>query len=178
MALHKTCDGLRRRDFLKVGVAGGAGLTLANYLRWAEANEVQPSTGKAGIFIELPGGPSHMDTFDLKPDAPKEYRGTFNPIETNVSGIQISEHLPKLAKCMDKYVIMRGVTHTLGAHQLGREYVSTGNRPIPVLEFPGYAAVAAKEFTAPQDLPPSISIPRSGQRPGYLGVKYAPLEHE
>ncbi len=173
--IHQTCDGMRRREFLRVGVAGGAGLTLANYLALAEAGEVKESKAKAGIFINLTGGPTHMDTFDLKPDAPKEYRGTFNPIETNVNGIQISEHLPKLAKCMDKFTIMRGVTHTLGAHALGSEYVNTGNRPIPATEFPGYAAVVSKELQAPAELPPAVSIPNSRQRAGYLGVKYAPM---
>ncbi len=173
---HKTCDGVRRREFLKVGAIGGAGLTLANYLRLAEAGEVNnKAPAKAGIFIDLTGGPSHMDTFDLKPDAPAEYRGTFNPIDTNVPGIQISEHLPKLAQCMDKYTIMRGVSHTLGAHALGREYVNTGNRPIPATEFPGYAAVVAKEMPSEQDLPPAVAIPRGNQRAGYLGVKYSPL---
>jgi len=176
MPTHKTCDGVTRRDVLKVGALGGAGLTLANFLQLAEAGAVEEnSKAKAGIFIDLTGGPSHMDTFDLKPDAPKEYRGTFNPIETNVSGIQISEHLPKLAKCMDKFTIFRGVSHTLGAHALGREYVNTGNRPIPALEYPGYAAVMTKEFQAPSDLPPAVSIPRANQRAGFLGVKYSPL---
>ncbi len=175
MAIHKTCDGMNRRDLLKVGAFGATGLTLAGYLRMAEAGEVQDAKAKAGIFIDLQGGPSHMDTFDLKPDAPSEYRGTFNPIKTNVDGIEISEHLPKLAKCADKYAIIRGVTHTLGAHQLGSEYVNTGNRPLPSLEYPGYAAVVAKELPAPTDLPPAVSIPNSRQRAGFLGVKYAPL---
>jgi hypothetical protein len=129
MAIHETCDGMRRRDMLKVG-AFGAGLTLAQYLKLAEAGEVKnESPAKAGIFIHLAGGPSHMDTFDLKPDAPDEYRGQFSPIDTNVAGIQISEHLPKLAQCADKYAILRGVSHTLAAHRLGSEYVHTGTRP-------------------------------------------------
>ena len=91
-----------------------------------------------------------MDTFDLKPDAPAEFRGKFNPIKTNVAGMEISEHLPKLAKCADKFAILRGVSHTLGAHQLGTEYVNTGNRPIPSLEYPGYGAVVTKELAWPE----------------------------
>ena len=87
-----------------------------------------------------------MDTFDLKPDAPAEFRGKFNPIKTNVAGIEFCEHLPKLAKCGDKFAILRGVSHTLGAHELGTEYVNTGNRPIPSLEYPGYGAVVTKEL--------------------------------
>ncbi|MCA9223782.1 MAG: DUF1501 domain-containing protein [Planctomycetales bacterium] len=175
MAIHKTCDGWRRRDFLKVGVAGAAGLSLASYLRLAEAGQVSSGKATSAIFINLPGGPSHMDTFDLKPDAPAEYRGTFNPIKTNAAGVEISEHLPKLAQCADKFAILRGVSHTLGAHQLGSEYVNTGSRPLPSLEYPGYAAVVAKELQAPSDLPPAVSIPNANQRAGFLGVKYAPL---
>lgn len=177
MAIHTTCDGIRRRDFLRVGAAGTCGLTLANYLRLAQAGEVAPSAkAKSAIFINLPGGPSHMDTFDLKPNAPAEYRGTFNPIKTNVPGVEFCEHMPKLAAVADKFAILRGVSHTLGAHQLGSQYVNTGNRPIPALEYPGYAAVAAKELPAEQDIPSAVSIPNSGQRPGFLGVRYAPLE--
>jgi hypothetical protein len=175
MARHRTCDGVERRDFLKVGALGASSVTLANYLRWSHAAETTKARAKSAIFINLAGGPSHMDTFDMKPDAPAEYRGEFNPIETNVPGIQISEHLPKLAKCMDKFVILRGVTHTLAAHELGSQYVNTGNRPIPSLEFPSYGAVATKELGGPQELPLNVSIPKNNQGPGYLGVKYAAL---
>lgn len=174
MAVSFTCDGIRRRDFLKVG-AIGTGLSLAQYLRLEAAGDLRKPKAQAAIFINLTGGPSHMDTFDLKPDAPAEYRGQFNPIKTNVPGIEICEHLPKLAQCADKYAILRGVTHTLAAHELGTEYVNTGNRPIPSLEYPGYGAVVTKELGGPQDLPPFVAIPNSNQRPGFLGVQYAPL---
>jgi len=174
MATSLTCDGIKRRDFLKVG-AIGAGLSLSGYLRLAAAGEVTGAKAKSAIFINLTGGPSHMDTFDLKPDAPAEYRGQFNPIKTNVPGVEISEHLPKLAQCADKFAILRGVTHTLGAHELGTEYVNTGSRPIPSLEYPGYGAVVTKELGGPKDLPPFVAIPNSNQRPGFLGVQYAPL---
>ena len=93
MSIHYACDGVKRRDFLRVGAMGGVGLTLANYLRLSDAGEVKAAPGQAGIFINLTGGPSHMDTFDLKPDAPAEYRGTFNPIQTNVTGVEFCEHL-------------------------------------------------------------------------------------
>jgi uncharacterized protein DUF1501 len=174
MAFSLTCDGIKRRDFLKVG-AIGAGLSLSGYLRLAAAGEVAAAKAKSAIFINLTGGPSHMDTFDLKPNAPAEFRGQFNPIKTNVPGVEISEHLPKLAQCADKFAILRGVTHTLGAHELGTEYVNTGSRPIPSLEYPGYGAVVTKELGGPQDLPPFVAIPNSNQRPGFLGVQYAPL---
>ncbi|GAB5440738.1 MAG: DUF1501 domain-containing protein [Fuerstiella sp.] len=176
MAFFRTCDGVGRRDFLRAGAAGGAGLTLASYLQMAQANVLNPTAkAKSAIFINLNGGPSHMDTFDPKPDAPDEYRGEFNPIQTNVPGIYISEHLPKLAGVMDKFCILRGVSHSVAAHQLGTEYVNTGNRPLPSLEFPGYGAVAAKELSGDPELPRFVAIPRSQQRPGYLGVRYAPM---
>jgi len=69
------CDGINRRDFLKVGALTGVGLTLSRYLAMAQAGEITPAKGKAAIFVRLAGGPSHLDTFDLKPDAPSEYRG-------------------------------------------------------------------------------------------------------
>src|SRR6188768_244352 len=132
MTTSRTCDGVKRRDFLRVGALGiGAmGLNLSGYLRMSAAGEVAKATAKSAIFINLTGGPSHMDTFDLKPDSPSEVRGKFNPIKTNVPGVEISEHLPNLAKCADKFAILRGVTHTLAAHELGTEYVNTGSRPI------------------------------------------------
>src|SRR5690606_1446322 len=85
------------------------------------------------------------------------------------------EHLPNLAQCTDKFAIVRGVSHTLGAHALGTEYVNTGNRPIASLEYPGYGAVVSKELPGPRDLPPFVAIPNSTQKPGFLGVRYAPL---
>lgn len=176
MAFSRTCDGVGRRDFLRAGVAGGAGLTLANYMQMAHADQISTTAkAKSAIFINLNGGPSHMDTFDMKPDAPDEYRGDFKPIQTNVSGIYISEHLPKLAQQMDKFAILRGVSHSVAAHQLGTEYVNSGNRPLPSLEFPGYGAVVSKELSGHPELPKFVAIPKSSQRPGYLGVRYAPM---
>jgi hypothetical protein len=175
MATNDYCDGFRRRDFLKVGVLGTAGLSLSGYLRMASAGEVGKGTATSAIFINLGGGPSHMDTFDLKPNSPKEVRGEFNPIETNVPGVEICEHLPKLARCADKFAILRGVSHSLAAHEFGTKYMNTGNRPIPSLEFPGYGAVVSKELPAAPDIPPFVAIPNTPQVAGYLGVKYAPF---
>ena len=176
MAFFKNCDGTTRRDFLRAGVFGTTGLTLASYSQLSAASHVDPNAkGKAAIFVNLNGGPSHMDTFDLKPDAPSEYRGEFNPIQTCLSGVTISEHLPKLAACMDKFTLLRGVSHSVAAHELGTKYVNTGNRPLPSLEFPGYGAVITKERPGEAELPSFVAIPNSSQRPGYLGVKYAPM---
>ena len=149
--------------------------TLANYLQLAEAGEITSAKGKAAIFIDLNGGPSHIDSFDPKPNAPDNIRGTFKAISTNVSGIQVSEHLPKLAQCADKFTILRGVSHTLAAHRLGSEYVNTGSRPLASLEYPGYGAVVTKEMPVAADLPPFVAIPRGSQRSGFLGIQYAPM---
>jgi hypothetical protein len=175
MAMHRTCDGISRRDALRVGAIGATGLTLANYLRLSAAQEVAPAKAKAGIMIYLGGGPSHVDSFDPKPDAPAEFRGEFNPIETNVPVVRISEHLPLLAKCADKYTILRGVSHTLAAHELGKMYINTGNRPLPSLTFPGFASVANKELGKPCDLPQAVAIPDSPHPSGYLGIANSPL---
>lgn len=175
MTFHRNCEGAVRRDFLRVGALAAGTFTLADFLRAEEAGKVKSSGAQAGIFIDLNGGPSHLDTFDLKPEAPAEIRGKFKPIDTNVTGIQISEHLPKLAACADKYAILRGVSHTLAAHRLGSEYVNTGSRPLASLEYPGYGAVVSKELATAQDIPPFVAIPRGGQRAGFLGIQYAPL---
>tara|TARA_R110002049_G_scaffold2750_10_gene22422 strand:+ start:58334 stop:59638 length:1305 start_codon:yes stop_codon:yes gene_type:complete len=176
MKFHRTCDGVKRRDMLKAGALTVGGLTLPDYMRMAEAGQLQTGRAQRAIFIELNGGPSHMDTFDLKPNAPDEVRGSFKPIKTNVPGIEISEHLPKLAGVADKFAILRGVSHTLAAHRLGREYVNSGSKPIPALEYPSYGAVLSKEHPADPDIPSQVAVPRSGHGPGFLGIKYAALE--
>ena len=176
MKLHRTCDGMQRRDMLKAGVLSLGGLTLGNYMQMAHAGQVQPGRADRAIFIELPGGPSHLDTFDMKPDAASEYRGSFNPIPTNVPGIQISEHLPKLATVADKFAILRGVSHTLAAHRLGREYVNTGSKPIPALEYPGYGSVLSKEQPSETEIPSLVAVPKAGQGAGFLGIRFAALE--
>jgi hypothetical protein len=175
MSSHVFCDGVRRRDFLACGVAG-AGLSLPTFLQRAAAGQVNPNArGKSAIFVQLAGGPSHIDTFDLKPDAPDTHRGEFRPIKTNVPGIEICEHLPKLAQCADKYAILRGVSHTLAAHDLGTKYLNSGNRPLPSLEFPGYGAVIMKELSGDPDLPHLVAVPNTPQAGGYLGPAYGPL---
>lgn len=175
MRLHRNCEGTVRRDFLRIGALSATSFTLAGYLRAEEAGQLGERRAQAGIFIDLNGGPSHIDSFDLKPDAPSEIRGKFKPIDTNVPGVQICEHLPKLAACADKYAILRGVSHTLAAHRLGSEYVNTGSRPLASLEYPSYGAVVSKELQAPSDIPPFVAIPRGNQRAGFLGIQYAPL---
>jgi hypothetical protein len=136
------------------------------------------------ILIWMDGGPTHFETFDPKPEAPVEIRGEFQPINTNVAGIQICEHLPQLASIANKYAIVRSVCHNQGNHGAGNHYMMTGAPPrIPVgcgafVSFhPSLGSVAAKERPAPHGLPPYFSMPsmsRSGG-PNFLGAKYAPF---
>lgn len=176
MGRHRQCDGLTRRDAIRIGVIGSTGLTIGGFARMAEAGQINSrAQGKSAIFVELAGGPSHIDTFDLKPNGDAEIRGPFQAVKTNVSGIEFCEHLPKLAQCADKFAILRGVSHSLGAHALGQKFVFTGNRPTPSLEYPALGAVAAKELESERDIPSYVAIPRENAGPGHLGVKYAPL---
>src|SRR5687768_16932442 len=105
---QKYCDGVSRREFLTLGALTVGGVTLRDVLA-AEAQAGVKNPHKAVIMIYLPGGPSHQDTFDLKMDAPSDIRGEFKPIPTNVSGIQITEHLPRMAKMMDKFAVIRSL---------------------------------------------------------------------
>ena len=161
-----------RREILKVGALGG--LSLSQYLR-ARANSGERLAKRSGIFIFLEGGPSHQDTFDLKPDAPSEYRGEFKPISTSVPGIQICEHLPELAKRMKDFAIIRGLSHTLADHGIGKKYMLTGNRPSQTLSYPEYGAVVSKVHPSARDLPSYVSIDESFVGPGYLGNEFSGL---
>ena len=175
---HCHCDGIPRRDFLRIGALAGIGLGLNDYLALADGGAVKTNAkAQAAIFVRLGGGPSHMDTFDLKPNAPDTHRGEFKELATNIPGIRICEHLPKLAKCADQYAILRGVSHNLAAHELGLLYLGSGNRPQPALRYPSYGSVVAKELGAPADLPPFVAIPTEGaDATGYLGVEYGPFQ--
>ena len=123
----KLCDGITRREVLRVGGLAFGGLTLADVLRLqaASPSPAKAARGKSVIMIWLRGGPSHIDSYDMKPDAPAEIRGEFKPIPTNVPGIQICEHLPLHAKMMDKLAILRGIkSNDLGDHT--PHYILTG----------------------------------------------------
>ncbi|MCC9608599.1 DUF1501 domain-containing protein [Blastopirellula sp. JC732] len=164
---------LSRRSFLKVG-ALGASLTLSQYLE-LQAATGNPDLGRSAILVFLMGGPAHQDTFDLKPGAPAEYRGQFRPIKTSVPGIEICEHLPRLARHADRYALIRGVTHSLADHGLGTRYLMTGNLPTPVVNYPLYGSVVSKEFSSRPDIPSFVSIDRPVEGPGYLGAEFGPL---
>ena len=165
-----------RRQFLKVG-ALGAGLTLSQYLR-LHAARPDPVEKRSAIFIFMEGAPSHQDTFDLKPNAPAEVRGEFKPISTDVAGMQICEHMPKLAACADKYAIIRGITHNVADHGLAKKYLLTGNKSSQTVSYPEYGSVVSHEYPAAPNLPTYVSVDESFVGPGYLGSRYSPLTAE
>ncbi len=162
---------IARRRLLQVGFLGGIGLSLADYLRLAQANEKRPKA-EACIFLHLKGGASHLDTLDMKPEAPREERGEFKSIPSVVPGYHVCEHLPRLARYIDRFTLVRGISHAAGAHPLANEYLFTGNRPTPAVVYPCLGSVAAKELAAPPAIPPFVTVPNSDMGPGYLGVSY------
>jgi hypothetical protein len=172
---QRCCDGLSRRNFLKVG-AFGAGLGLADLLR-LRAAAATPTAGKSAIMIYLPGGPPHIDTYDLKPQAPVEFRGEFKPIPTNVPGIDVCELLPLQARVMDKLAIVRSLT---SVDEHSDSYVMTGypenvNR---TANHPSFGSVVSKvRGEAAGDVPPFVSLRgmTKGTEPGYLGVAHRPF---
>ena len=178
------CEKFHRRDVLRVGVLSLLGLSLSKYYALAEgAKKAQPggqhTTGTADsvVLIWLAGGPSHIDTFDPKPDSPLEIRGKFNAIPTSANGIQLSEHLPKLAGQMDKVCAVRSVTSPTGAHEIGTHYMLTGFLPLPGFAVPSYGAVASSLLGPRSALPPYISIQQPGSEmgAGFLGASLNPF---
>src|SRR5262252_2176845 len=175
---QRFCDGLSRRGFLKIG-ALGAGLTLADLLRGraAAAAAGRPTSTKSAIMIYLPGGPSHMDMYDLKPDAPKGFRGEFNPIATNVAGIQICEHMPLQAKMFDKLAAVRSI---ISVDEHSDCLVMTGypERENRTAGHPSFGSVVSKlRNSAKHGVPPYVSLRgmSRGTEPGYLGIAHRPF---
>ena len=173
-----------RRGFLKAGFAGGIGLSLADFfsMKSAQADLKQyanfEGTAKNVIFIYLPGGAAHQETWDPKPYAPVEYRGPMNSIETNVSGIRINETLQHTAKVMDKITICRSMTHGEAAHERGTHNMFTGYRPSPALQYPSIGSVISHELGPRKNLPPYVCIPNQPNEfagTGYLSSSFAPF---
>lgn len=162
-----------RRHFLQVGSLG-ATLSLSEFMRLS-ASEGAVDSGRSAVLVFLGGGPAHQDTFDMKPKAPAEYRGQFRPIRTSVPGMEVCEHLPRLARRAEQYTIIRGISHTLADHGLGTRYLMTGNLPTPVVSYPMYGSVVSREFPSAPDVPSFVSIDRPVEGPGYLGAEYGPL---
>jgi hypothetical protein len=177
---QRTCDGINRRSFLRVGSLAVGGLTLPGLLR-LRAEGVARSSRRAVIQIWQAGGPSHIDMYDLKPNAPTEVRGEFKPIATSVTGIRIGEHLPRQAAIMDRLAILRSAYHTNAGHGMGSQWMLTGYQPtIEVNDniYPSCGSVAAK-LRGPNDpgLPAYVNLPRllSLGKAAYLGASYNPF---
>lgn len=173
---------MKRRDFLHVGFAGGIGLTLADFFRIKEAQadqkfyESKEGPAKSVIFIYMPGGMCHQETFDPKPFAPIEYRGPMNSINTAVEGVRINETWTQTATITDKLAICRSMTHGEAAHERGTHNMFTGYRPSPALSYPSMGSVVAHEFGPRHDLPPYVCIPNQPNEfagTGYLSSSYA-----
>jgi uncharacterized protein (DUF1501 family) len=170
------CEGIRRRDFLRVGSIGLFGLGLPLQLQARASAETAARGDVNVILLWLDGGPSHIDMFDPKPDAPVEIRGEFGAIETNVSGIRISDRLPRLAKQADKFSILR-VTSPDASHGTGNHYLLTGWKFTPAITYPAYGSVLARERGSRNSLPPYAIVGGLGQYTGagYMGAVYNPF---
>lgn len=185
---------ITRRHALKVGGLGLLGLSLPRILN-AEAilgkpDKIKPRA-KSVIFLFQWGGPSHIDMFDMKPDAPEGIRGPHKPISSSADGIQVSEHLPKTAKVMDKVTLIRSMHHTMKNHNSAGYYALTGHAPATDDQrlrdsldlFPGYASIVDKLAPNSGDMPTAISYPYTisdgsvtpGQHASFLGKNHDPL---
>ncbi|GAC1448529.1 MAG: DUF1501 domain-containing protein [Isosphaeraceae bacterium] len=180
------CDGLTRRDFLHAGTLAGLGVGLPAWSALESRGAVTGERDVNCILLFLVGGPSQLDTWDMKPDAPEEIRGPFRPIATKVPGLQISEIFPRLAGQMDKVSLVRSVYHTAAAvHDTGHQMMQTGRLFTGGIDHPNYGCVLAKLKGSREDTPPNVLLPRPigptggnmphGQDAGYLGKTYDPF---
>jgi uncharacterized protein (DUF1501 family) len=176
-----------RREFLRAGLSGFASLSLPGLLRLRAAAAAQTTPRTAVILVWLRGGASHLDTFDPKPDAPADYRGPFAPIATKIPGIQISELLPRLAACADRFALVRSLTHTGGGHPAGSLQMLSGDPDAQdklTSRYPDWMSVAhylrsdrahaIPNYVAinPVDRYDSFTI----AGPAYLGPSYEPFQ--
>jgi hypothetical protein len=183
MSGGRLCDGGTRRDFLKIGGLAMGGLSLPDLLR-AESRQGTKSH-KSVIMVFLPGGPSHQDTFDLKMDAPSEIRGEFKPIPTNLPGLQICEHLPRLAKMMDKFTLIRSMADCEPSHDAFQCLTGRSAKGQPPGGWPSMGAVVSKLQGQVDPAVPAFTglAPKMGHmpwartgEPGFLGVACGPFE--
>jgi hypothetical protein len=188
MGRYRNCEGVTRRDCLKLGLGGVFGAGLVDLLRLS-GQAAAPSASRTPhaqscILVWLDGGPTHYETFDPKPLAPSEVRGEFHPIATTIPGAHFSEHLPRLSGMADKFAVIRSIRHDQGNHGAGNHYMMTGAPPrIPVgcgafVSFHPSLGSATAYFRGQQNaLPPYFSMPRMSRSggPNFLGAKYAPF---
>jgi hypothetical protein len=177
----KRCDGVSRRDFIRVGALGALGVTLPGLLR-SRASAAGPAHSKARahsvILVYLGGGLSHHDSFDLKPDAPAEVRGKYKPIDTNVPGLRIGELLPRMARTMDKVHLVRSGAHNNDHHETATNWVLCGRFGSAFGDYPAVGAVVAHELGFAGELPPYVAIPRNPSftwelgKSAFLGGRY------
>ncbi len=180
------CEGFHRRDFLKVGSAGLLGLALPDALRAEAPGRGSTPPGKVAtgvIQVWLSGGPSTIDMWDPKPGAAEEIRGEFRAIATAAPGVSISEHMPGLAKVMDRCALVRSLGHTISAHGPGTTYMATGNRPASTVEYPPLGSLASKLLPPRTGMPPYITFASlddgaPGVGPGYAGPASGPFQVE
>ena len=176
---RRFCDGLSRRNFLRIGALGMGGMTVPELLR-AESVSGLRSGHKAVIMVYLPGGPPHQDTFDLKPDAPAEIRGEFQSIPTSVPGFRICEHLPLMAKCAHQYSVIRSISDAVDDHS---DFLcQTGRRKSnqPPGGWPTFGACVSRVLgSAGAAVPPFVGLeprmqhrPYNAANPGFAGVAH------
>lgn len=179
------CDGMTRRDFLHVGAIFPLGLTLAGYHR-LRAEQRAIDTDVNCIMLFLVGGPSHIDTFDPKPNAPAEVRGPFRPMSTKVPGMQIAEIFPQVAQHTDKFSLIRSVYHTATAvHDTGHQMMQTGRLFQGGIEYPHVGSVVSYLKGQRGEVPPYVLLPKPigrtggnlphGHTAGYLGRNHDPF---
>lgn len=185
-AINQRCDGLDRRELIRVGGLSALGLGMAGFmgLRRVQATDstrLVEQRAKSCILIWLDGGPSHLETFDPKPRAGREIRGPLGTIATSLPGIRLSECLPETAKRLDDVAIIRSITSPLGEHNFGTHYLQTGYKPTPALAYPSFHSVGASVYDRISNLPPNVAIPTyrvgGGQfsSNGFLGEATAPF---
>jgi len=181
---YRCCDGISRRNFLRTGSLAFGGLSLSGLLRQQAMAAAAGGLTKdmSVILFWQGGGPSQLDMWDMKPDAPSEFRGTFNPINTNLNGLQVCEHMPRIAKICDKLTVIRSATHGDAGHESATHTLLTGYKPtndIPANEAPSYGSVVSKEMGPRVDgFPAYMALPTApkSSAAAYLGVAHNPFE--
>ena len=184
MTIYRNCDGMKRRDCLKLGLGALLGGGFVDVLRMRAIAGDASASNTSCILIWLDGGPSHLETFDPKPEAPTEIRGDFEAIRTRTRGVLFSENMKRLAAISDKLCVIRSIRHNQNNHGAGNHYMMTGSPTrIPVscgafVSFhPSMGSVVSAERGAADGLPPYFSMPsmtRSGG-PNFLGARHAPF---
>ncbi|MDB5337223.1 MAG: hypothetical protein JWN70_2842 [Planctomycetaceae bacterium] len=172
-----TRHGVQRREFLQAGTLGLGGVTLAELLR-SESRSETAGRPKSVIYVVLDGGPSHIDMYDLKPQAPLEYRGPFQPIATSLPGVQICEHMPLQAQIMDQLALLRGIRSVENDHYLSEVYTglprSAGKRP-------AFGSIISRKAGGQAGMPAYVSLneiatdPFEYEKPFYMGAGHAPF---